>query len=311
MRKVPTRLFTMRTRSEPLFILGEIMKIKEPKTIEEQIEILKSRGLIIEDENFAKKVLMSANYYNLTGYSFPFLQNEQYSQDITFNKLYKIYMCDKRIKSIVLYALDIIEHNLKTIFAYNLAHTLGPLCYKDIANYNKANEYNVLITKFDYSVRQNRNLPFVAHHISKYDGEFPIWVAIELFSMGMLKNMFNNIKRPTRKLLAIQFSTGISQLSSWLDCIVRLRNMCAHYLRIYDYNFSLTPKKCDNLFSDEFQYSNKLFDIMYVMKFLSPDKNEWNNYVLSNIKQIFDEYTPNIEIIKYGFPENWEKILKK
>lgn len=43
-------------------------EIKEPKSFEEQIEILKERGLIIEGEEFAKFVLSNVNYYRLTAY---------------------------------------------------------------------------------------------------------------------------------------------------------------------------------------------------------------------------------------------------
>ena len=44
--------------------------MKPFKTIEEQIILLKQRGLIIPDEDKAKKVLLSNNYYNIiNGYS--------------------------------------------------------------------------------------------------------------------------------------------------------------------------------------------------------------------------------------------------
>ncbi len=43
--------------------------VKPPLSIEQQIELLKSRNLVIEDENFAKKVLTYVSYYRLSGYS--------------------------------------------------------------------------------------------------------------------------------------------------------------------------------------------------------------------------------------------------
>ena len=36
------------------------------KTYEEQIEIIKKRGLLIEDEQYAKQQLALYNYYNIT-----------------------------------------------------------------------------------------------------------------------------------------------------------------------------------------------------------------------------------------------------
>lgn len=42
--------------------------IKEAKTFDEQIEILKSRGLVIKDENKAKFLLGNLNYYRFSAY---------------------------------------------------------------------------------------------------------------------------------------------------------------------------------------------------------------------------------------------------
>lgn len=46
--------------------------MKQATTIEEQIQLLKSRGVIITDENKAKEVLMDIGYYRLGFYLFPF-----------------------------------------------------------------------------------------------------------------------------------------------------------------------------------------------------------------------------------------------
>ena len=42
--------------------------IKTFKSIDEQIEILKSKGLEIDDINYAKDVLLRENYFFLSGY---------------------------------------------------------------------------------------------------------------------------------------------------------------------------------------------------------------------------------------------------
>ena len=41
---------------------------KNFKTINEQVEILKNKGLIIEDENVVKDTLLRENYFFLMGY---------------------------------------------------------------------------------------------------------------------------------------------------------------------------------------------------------------------------------------------------
>ena len=57
-------------------MIGEIggnMNNKEFKTLEEQIEILKSKNLVIKNEEYAKKVLLREIYFFLNGYRHLFL----------------------------------------------------------------------------------------------------------------------------------------------------------------------------------------------------------------------------------------------
>ena len=49
---------------------------KDFKTIDEQIEILRSRGLTIEDETEAKDFLFRNNYYRISGYSLTLRKND-------------------------------------------------------------------------------------------------------------------------------------------------------------------------------------------------------------------------------------------
>ena len=61
---------------------------------------------------------------------------------------------------------------------------------------------------------------------------------------------------------------------------------------------------------DNFTQSNKIYDIVYIMKFLMPDNKEWNNFILPTIASIFEEYKEYINLSCYGFPQNWDSALK-
>jgi len=52
------------------------MKYQKPSTtVHEQIAIMRNRGLIINDELFAKQHLMFVGYFRLAGYALPFQFN--------------------------------------------------------------------------------------------------------------------------------------------------------------------------------------------------------------------------------------------
>lgn len=44
----------------------------EPKSFREQLEILKNRGMVIEDDQIALKYLQNVNYYKISGYTYFF-----------------------------------------------------------------------------------------------------------------------------------------------------------------------------------------------------------------------------------------------
>lgn len=283
-------------------------EIKKPTTFEEQVQILKSRNLLIENEDNAKHILSSVNYYNITGYGYTFKDNDVYN-NISFEKLYRIYLFDKRIKSIILYATEIIEHNLRAKLAYTIAHNHGALGYEDVNNFKEIKEHQILMDKFHKAIRKNSKLEFVKHHKENYGGKFPVWVAVELFTLGMILNCYKNINRTTRKNIAEMFGTGPIQLESWIDCILYLRNMAAHYMRLYRVNIQKTPKRCNKNCPD-FIPKNKVYDIIYIMKFLMPDPKEWNSYIIPSLKTIWTEYQPDVMFKDYGFSDNWLQELK-
>ena len=94
-------------------------------------------------------------------------------------------------------------------------------------------EHQKLLQKFGQAINRNSKIPFVKHHIKKYDRRFPIWVAIEIFTLGMVWNCYKNLKTPLKKKIASKFNIGSVYLESWIECISYLRNVCAHYMRLY------------------------------------------------------------------------------
>ena len=220
--------------------------------------------------------------------------------------------------------LETIEISLKTKIAYISAHKIGTEGYKDIRNFKDEKEFNILLGKFENLKRKNKNLDYVQHHNENYNGNMPIWVAINLFTMGMIYNYYKNIaenknekleikednKQSIKKRVAKEYNTNDRILESWLENILYIRNMLAHYMRIYNIKLQKIPAKCKNNHSENYIVTNRVFDIVHIMKFLVLDEEEWNNTII-NISALFEQYENYINIDLLGFPENWREILKK
>ena len=104
------------------------MKLKEFKTLDEQIGILKERGLVINDVDKAKNLLLSENYFFINGYRHIFLKNSKSSEFIpgtTFDELYALFQFDRSFRNVLFKNLLIVENNLKSILSYGLSKKYG------------------------------------------------------------------------------------------------------------------------------------------------------------------------------------------
>ena len=78
--------------------------IKNFKTINEQIEILKDKGLIIEDESTTKDILLKENYFFIMGYRHLFMKSSKENKFIpgtTFEELYALFTFDRNFRNII------------------------------------------------------------------------------------------------------------------------------------------------------------------------------------------------------------------
>ena len=82
-----------------IFIFGWfIMDVKQPSTYAEQLQKLKKRGCIINNDDIAIKVLHHINYYRFTAYFLPFkISEDEYVAGTSFKKVYEIYEFDRSI----------------------------------------------------------------------------------------------------------------------------------------------------------------------------------------------------------------------
>ncbi|HFE9684151.1 Abi family protein [Clostridium perfringens] len=295
--------------------------LKEPKTFEEQMEILKSRKMIIEDEENTIEILKRTNYYRLTAYALQCKSKDNTYNNISFNKMYKLYEFDKKLRHLILETLENIEISLRTYIAYNLSIKYGPEAhkceeiFKDIDLYKGYYDedgiyHNGLLDEIKNEERKNRNEPFVKHHIKIYDGKFPIWAVIEIFSFGMLSKMYKNLVVAEQKEISRKcFGTNNKLLESWLDTLSYIRNTCAHYGRLYNKKLPRIPKIHNkyNKFKDDLE-SNKLFVAILAIKELSKAINKYDIFK-ENLNKLINEYIDVIDLNILGFCENWEEIL--
>lgn len=282
--------------------------MKKAKTVEEQLQILEKRGLVIENRDRAIEILRNVNYYTLTGYLFPFKQGEKYQNGTSMNLAIKLYHFDNEIKNILMALMVEAEEKLKTRIAYNIAiaHPEDPLIYTDINYFKSANDHSRFIADFQNNVRNNREVLCVKHHIQKYSSQFPIWVAVNLFTLRNLKYLYKNISSRDRKNISREFNLSPKTLDSWIDTLRILRNKLAHNMRLYETTFQKTPK-LEKHHTVRIE-NNRLFANFVLLKYLLDNSEVWKEVVI-NLDRVLIKYQDSIELSSLGFPKDWKTIL--
>lgn len=283
--------------------------LKSPTTYTQQVSILESRNITIQNKTQCEIFLSHVNYYRLSGYLLPFINkpDEKCKQAISIEKIEAIYRFDSEIRNLLLSAIERIEIYLGTQLSYYSAHHYGADGYMDPNNYNAKHDHIKFEGLINSTIQDNRKAPAVRHHIAQYGGKFPIWVIIEFFTIGMISHFYTDMKNHDKATIAFfLYSVNYQTLSSWLRCLTDLRNRCAHYSRLYYWKFSAIPRIRTG---DAFKADRSLFTQIYMLKYLYPD--DWNDDLLTPLIDLFEKYSSYITLSHIGFPKEWKTILKK
>ena len=124
----------------------------------------------------------------------------------------------------------------------------------------------------------------------------------------MLSRFYADLITLDKKALARSlYDTTYSNLESWLRCITDLRNICAHYGRLYYRRLPAIPAG----FNIPEQDKRRLWGAVLALKKLYPHRDKWNSEFLPAMEALITEYRGDINLWCIGFPEDWDTQLKK
>lgn len=290
--------------------MGELKKHQLPMTIDEQVENLKSIGLIVDDEAYAKKILNDISYFRLVkAYSLNLkTKNGCYNKQTTFKEIVDLYLFNANLRQIIFPEIEKVEINVRCRLANFFAEQYGVLGYLQAENFANENYHAEFLKDINEEIGRNSKAPFVRNFRENYEGGYlPIYALVEVFSFGTLSKFYKNMLNKDKKAIAKTFGVGYTYFESWLESISYVRNICAHYGRIYNAKLSKTPI----LYKEYTQAgigNNRIYGVLLCLKYLLKNDIHWNLFV-DNIELIFDKYGC-VQISTMGFPENWKELLQ-
>lgn len=301
------------------------------KTLDEQVEILRSKGLIIDDVEFAKDILLRENYFFISGYRHIFMTNSKdnkFMAGTTFEELYAMFSFDRSMRNILFKHILIIENNIKSLISYELSKKYGfkEKDYLNVDNFTqnpmKVRQVHDVLDKMRRQIRVNgKQHTATLHYLSNY-GYIPLWILVKVLSFGIVSELYTILKDEDQSAISNFYGIDPQTLSIYLAVLSNYRNLCAHEDILYDhrtqrsipdnkYHFQLDINKID----DEYIHGkNDLYSVIIILKIMLTDK-EFRN-LINEVSYEIDYLEGRINVLKskhllnkISFPTNWRDIL--
>lgn len=218
---------------------------KSATTIDQQLDLLKSRGMTVNDANKAREILLDIGYYRIGFYLFPFeksypeLHNRthEYIEGSSFEDAVNLYYFDFDLRLLLMRYLNRIEIAFRTSLIYNLSnkYNSNPIWFVSpvIVNRPYAREFERKVYTSDFK----RNPVIHRHHQNNPNDRFaPAWKTLEFMTFGAVMKLYEQLKELDDKIF-IAHKFGIRQVvtfESYMHTIRQVRNACAHGLLLYD-----------------------------------------------------------------------------
>lgn len=287
-------------------------------TISMLIQKLKNAGMVINSQEEAETALASIGYYRLKGYCFHLYDKStnQYTTDVNFSDVLSLYYFDSEMSHLLFGFLSQIEVALRARLVNALLIHNDPLILNDPSVFDDKERYWKNQSAIASEIARSNDI-FIKHNFNNHDGAIPLWATVEVMSFGTLSKVIKTLKTGSQSAFSVlarhyqfQSSNGNASipskkmLTSWIQAVSVMRNICAHNSRIYNRTISTIPQLISSdAISPKPQYSG-LYQIMLSMKYLRPTNKSWNDFI-SNFNTLLKKYSDIVDLCRLNFPPDW------
>ena len=293
------------------------MSDKEFKSIEEQLDILRNRGLKIIDDEKAKSFLLHNNYYRISGYSLTLRKHDVFSKYATFQNIIDIYGFDQELRHILLKYIEIIEVKFKSIYSYEFTKICGAIGYLNSSNFTNDLKYSEIIHKAEQQKRKRlQHEAYLKHYIVDLKQDIPLWAYVDLMTIADISFLYSISQMKIKKEIASRFGLTMKHsdelLSRFMHSMTIIRNLCAHGCRLYNRLFEQRPSLNRAELSLLYKNSDGTVDNAHLFRFVFIIRRllSSNNFLdmKSEVIEITHKY-PFVRMGYYGFRDDWKEKI--
>lgn len=301
-------------------------------TIPQQVELLRDRGMLVEDEAKASEYLQRIGYYRLSAYWHPMRLRNKHTNEVTsrfcegatFKAATDLYIFDGRLRLIMLDALERLEVSLRTEVALSIgshdpkAHRNLSVLGRDFGNPVRPGgitKHREWLQRLDNRASVSKD-QFAIHFRTKYpNDDMPIWMAVELMDFGPLSHLISGLTNSDLAKIGSHYG-GINPilLKSWARSMAFSRNVCAHHSRLWNKPLVNQPALSGKAIPVDLRHLHNLHDsgkrlytiaciARFMLKFANP-RTSWKDRFVDHIMTF--PATNQISLSSAGFPNDWQ-----
>lgn len=287
-------------------------------TIPQQLQSYTDAGMTISSVDKATDALTTIGYYRLRGYSFHLYDNasKQYRSGTDFSDILNLYHFDTELSQLLFGMAACIEVALRARLSDALLTYNDALILTDPSVFSDKKLFWQNLSSLSSQVVRSNDV-FIRHNFHNHDGEIPLWAAVEIMSFGTLSKTIKNLKTGSTSAYTILadyyryrsprgrlVKPSLQMLSSWIQSVSVLRNMCAHNSRIYNRTINTFPELpiADRL--NPVPLHNGLYQVLLAMKYLRPTDEIWKNF-FTDLQNLFAKYNGSFDLNCMNFPPDW------
>ncbi len=293
------------------------MKYSKPAlTLDQQIDQLVRRGMTVRDRDRALQQLRHINYYRLRAYWLPnevsaaTIGDHAFRAGTDFEDILDLYSFDRKLRLLVMDAIERVEVSLRTRWAHVLAIRHGAHAHEDARLFRDPDIHTRCLNNIRAELGRSHET-FVLHYQKTYTDPVlpPLWVICEVLSFSQLSLWFQNLANgPDRVEIVLPYGVDEQIIGSFSHHLAYVRNVCAHHSRLWNREMTIgiklprRPTWLGATFNAAMpkRIYNTLVMLAFMLGAISPRSN-WR----SNLLALINDH-PNTDLTAMGFPEDWK-----
>lgn len=291
---------------------------KPPLPVDKQADLLIDRGL----KGISKQDLISKlkyiNYYRLRGYTYTYQNNSvpdsPFYESVKWEYIWNDYVFDSKLRNLLTEALGHIEVAIRTQLELEMSLDYGSRWYTDSKLCFDEELFQKNLDELNKHWDRSREI-FKEHYEKDYDNSLPppAWMIFETTTFGTVSKIYSNLEATISAKTRIAEYFGFTKSStkvfiSWMQHLNLVRNICAHYSRLFSRSFivkPMLPKNPTGKWVSTIPAHDRVYiSICIITYFLDRCGTEFN--FRKELKEVMKMCRP-AQLPSMGFPENWKE----